>query len=763
MKIHDTVIHIALLLIILLPLISCGDDSGSEVSEWASISSKWGEIPEPGPSTQQTASLVLDVDKDGINDFIIGSRKKGPSVFWYKRTEDGWKKYVIEEDTLPIEAGGAFHDLDGDGDLDIVFGADASDNRMWWWENPYPEFEPNLPWKRYKIKNSGAKKHHDQLFGDFDGDGEVELVFWNQGDNKLFIAEVPEIHKKIGPWPYTEIFSSDSESEGLSIGDIDLDGKPDLVGGGRWFKHLGGNTYDPEIIDDSQRFSRVKVGQLKKGGRPEVVFAVGEGVGSLKWYEWVDGEWIGHDLSGFEVDHGHSLEIEDMDGDGNLDIFSAEMRLDGKNEDAKTWIFYGDGGGNFTKREIAAGFGNHESKVGDLDGDGDPDILVKPYNWDTPRIDVLLNNWNWKRHVIDSDKPWRSIFITSADLDGDGKKDIITGGFWYRNPGEIDGKWERIPIGDSFNNMASVYDFDGDGDMDILGTEGKGSDPDSDILWAENDSSGNFSVYKNISAGDGDFLQGIATDSFQGEGTHVALSWHEEGKGIQLLTVPHDPSHGRWNLSKISDFSQDEALSSGDIDRDGDGDLLLGTKWLRNDGSSWQVMTIYQTNDAPDRNLLADMNRDGKLDAVVGYEAISQQGKLAWYEQQGEPGSPLEWEEHLVGVITGPMSLDVGDVDKDGDLDIVAGEHNIEEPSRAKAYFFENGDGRGTNWITHIIYIGDEHHDGTQLVDIDGDGDLDIISIGWTHPNVILYENRNNADEKSSVLINGIDEPDEKL
>jgi hypothetical protein len=728
--------------IIFIVVISLAGYSGSATSsiKWNHLSSKNEQIPTPGPSTQQTASLVLDIDRDGINDFIIGSRQKGPSIFWYRRVAEGWKKYLVEDNTLPIEAGGAFHDLDRDGDLDLVFGADSSNNQVWWWENPYPNYAPNTSWKRREIKNTGANKHHDQIFGDFDGDGTAELVFWNQKADKLFLADIPSDPKNTQPWSYTEIFASSSESEGLAQADLDGDGKLDIVGGGRWFKYDGQGRYQPNIIDDDQTFTRAAAGQLKKGGRPEVVFVVGDGRGRLKWYEWTDKSWLGHDLLGFDVDHGHSLEVIDLDNDGNLDIFCAEMRLNGENSDAKMWFFLGDGHGNFTKTEVAKGLDNHESKVADLDGDGDLDILGKPYNWETPRLDIWLNNQKWQRHVIDSDKPWRSIFIISADLDGDGNEDIITGGWWYKNPGSPRGVWKRNFLGTPLNNMAAVYDFDEDGDLDVLGTEGKGSNANANFVWARNDGSGSFTILNNISKGDGDFLQGVAVARFQGEQLQVALSWHAGGKGIQMLTIPSNPDRETWSWRRISAISQDEALSTGDIDLDGDIDLLLGTKWLRNDGSSWSPYTLNSTSSSPDRNRLADINGDGKLDAVVGFEAISRKGKLVWYEQ---PGSATgKWTEHAIAQVIGPMSLDVADTDGDGDLDVVVGEHNLSNPATAKLYIFENTKGTGTNWSEHLVYTGDEHHDGAQLVDIDRDGDLDIISIGWNHEQVVLYENK---------------------
>jgi FG-GAP-like repeat len=378
---------------------------GQEYPRWTQLSSKTGDLPCPGKSTQQTGCLVLDIDRNGLNDIVITSRNAGSRMVWYQRDKAGWTIYPIDRG-LEIEAGGASADIDGDGDLDIVFGEDFSGTKVYWWENPYPVYAANRPWVRREIKSKGGMKHHDQIFGEFTDDGTVQLGFWEQASETLFLANIPRDPKRKERWDALPI-ARVGPAEGLAKADIDGDGKLDLIGGGYWFKYLEPSSrYQPMLIEKGLLSTRVQAGQLVEGGPLELVFVAGDDIGPLKWYEWRRGVWVGHDLLIEDVVHGHSLELADIDQDGHLDIFCAEMaqwtetatRPD--NPSARTWIFYGDGRGRFHKTLLATGLDNHESRVADLDGDGDLDIVVKPYTRDTPRVDVWLNQGNGPRKSI---------------------------------------------------------------------------------------------------------------------------------------------------------------------------------------------------------------------------------------------------------------------------------------------------------------------------------------------------------------------------
>jgi hypothetical protein len=379
----------------------------SAAPAWKHLSTATGDLPVPNGGTEQTSATVFDIDGDGVNDFVITERTTAPSVVWYRRTGNGWQRYVIEAAPLHIEAGSTFADIDTDGDLDFIAGGDWKSNEIWWWENPKPNYAPGTPWKRHIIKNTGGAKHHDEMFARLNGENSnPELVFWNQDSHKLMLAPIPADPRNSGPWPATEIYSYSVESEplqrgkaapfkgvneheGLAITDLDGDAKPDIVGGGHWFRNLGGNRFEPHEVDPGYTFTRAAAGRFKPGKMAQIVLVIGDGDGPLMFYEFSAGKWQGRKLA--DIHQGHSLQAVDFNRDGNLDIFCAEQRLNGTNPDSKIYVFLGDGKGNFTPTVIATGLDSHEAKAADLDGNGSMDVLVKPYNWQTPRLDILLN------------------------------------------------------------------------------------------------------------------------------------------------------------------------------------------------------------------------------------------------------------------------------------------------------------------------------------------------------------------------------------
>ncbi len=383
------------------------NDNASLKISWKHYSTENKDLPVPNSGGQQTASLATDLDKDGVFDFVITERTAAPSVVWYKKNGEKWDRMVVEDEALRIEAGSAHYDIDGDGDEDIVFAGESQSNEVWWWANPYPNYDQ--PWERHTIKKSGSNKHHDQLFGDFDGDGQQELVFWNQQGKALFIAEIPENPQEAEEWNFHPIYKystdsqmeqlgqeghpgwkDDNEHEGLAKADIDGDGTVDIIGGGRWFKHTGEGEFSENIVDASYVFTRAVAGQIIEGGRPEIILVVGDGVAPMILYEYREGTWHKNEIVA-SLNNGHTIDLLDFNQDGHLDLFSAEMRFGEGNPDSKIRILLGDGQGNFNEHVVATGYGVHEGRLVDLDGDGDYDVLGKPYSWKTPRLDVWIN------------------------------------------------------------------------------------------------------------------------------------------------------------------------------------------------------------------------------------------------------------------------------------------------------------------------------------------------------------------------------------
>lgn len=764
--------HLALVGFALLALISagCNEQTGSpEAMQHQLVDSR-------GPR-EPWGKAVGDINGDGRPDLIVAGNGPELPVLWrrvldklgvyqYVWPDQGilvwyespdWKKHVVSNQyrfRTDLEVA----DIDGDGKSDIVA---VTDQGLVWFHNP--------DWKPHRISDLLL---HDVEVADLDGDGKIDIVARNQslfghnnGDQLYFFKQVSPTH-----WEHSQL--TISHGEGLKVADLDGDGWPDVVVNQAWYRNPG-STADlanwqkvPYCPSWHWPHTYLNVRDINQDGKPDIILSPAEPVGSFFRLSWCESpfqagdKWVEHVVDPRVETAMHSVVLGDFNNDGRVDIAAATMHQAlGPKDIAIYW--QADGGGSWS-RSVIGTTGSHSMKALDFDLDGDLDIFGANWTGDHQPVELWKNtntirtSQNWRRHVIDSDMPWRSVFVHTADIDGDGLKDIVAGGWWYKNPGTLSEYWSRREIGMPANNVALVADFNGDGTPDLLSSTWndlgwtlyerflvklgfRGRFEAGGLVWAQNDGHGNFQIHSDIASGKGDFLQGVALLQ-EPLGKRVILSWHEPGRGLQQVRVPNNLATQIWRTGVFADDSQDEALSVADIDKDGLNDVITGTRWLRNNGDgSWSSHILHHTSANPDRHSVADLDGDGRLDVVIGYEAVSALGNLAWYRQESDPFKP--WTEHAIAELTGPMSLDLADMDGDGDLDVVVGEHDLKHPEMARLVWFENLSGDGSRWAMHVIHTGDEHHDGAHVVDIDNDGDLDVVSIGWGHRKLILYEN----------------------
>ncbi len=400
----------------LIPLFILFGIFTTKAQKWERTSSEDGAVPLSWKTTHQTASLAVDIDKDGIEEFVMAGYGQATSIIYLKFDRAiGWREFAVEKEALSLETGGTFYDIDSDGDNDLVFGGDAQSNKIWWWENPAPFFNPNVPWHRFEIKTDGENQHQDMVFGDFKQTGKAQLAFWNQGAKTLFVSNIPS-EVRSGKWVFEPVFVADKDTKlikGCVASDVDGDGNKDLVAGNYWFKYVDGKFKPTKVAEDG---GRVVAAKFRAGKKAQLVFAPSDSKGHLMLYECtgsaeVSANWKGRDLIGRELSHAHTLEAADINDDGNLDILCAEMvkwestprddkSTTDNNPNAEAFILYGDGKGGFTKTVFQTGIDFHEGKVADIDGDGDLDILSKSYIWKTPRVEMWLQNGTGERQPI---------------------------------------------------------------------------------------------------------------------------------------------------------------------------------------------------------------------------------------------------------------------------------------------------------------------------------------------------------------------------
>jgi len=181
----------------------------------------------------------------------------------------------------------------------------------------------------------------------------------------------------------------------------------------------------------------------------------------------------------------------------------------------------------------------------------------------------------------------------------------------------------------------------------------------------------------------------------------------------------------------------------GDLDNDGDMDIVganvamskEGLEWFSNDdgvGDSWTRYRIEYWG-SPPFVCFADIDGDDTLDVASITSATPKQ--VAWWERHAQ--SEPEWEQHVVlGGIHMSSELFCVDLDQDGDIDILSAEDWYNGLK-----WHENLDGTGLNWLSHSIGGYYDNPYSVHASDIDGDGDLDVVYCSEDAYEVSWFEN----------------------
>ncbi|MFC1474459.1 FG-GAP-like repeat-containing protein [bacterium] len=621
-----------------------------------------------GASVQTRRIKTSDVDGDGDTDIFIGYNT-GAKVF----ENDGSGDFT-DTGQPPIAAaeyvvGAAFADIDGDKDADLILSNYGGQNSVWLndgagvFSDSGQSFDPD--WTSLVAT------------GDLDGDGDIDFCIGNGGQDYIFLNDGSGVFSDSGVQ-----LGDSSATQGLAAVDVDADGDLDIAVGRavnipnkifinnldhaqtapvaptltaepdifRWDNAAETVTLQWTAGSDAETAANLLTYDVCLGttsgdcdvygglfpGTPNYLSAMFGNSGATTSYHialnpdvtttyyWsartVDATikssaWDTEDsftitpafeqVQGLGTSNSRRSAIADVDGDGDFDIIESCSVCANKvwtNDGAGTFSDSGESMGTYTSQDVT---------TADVDGDGDIDIVET--TWGAQGGRVWMNNGSGAfSYAGQIPGTYNSRFGSLADIDADGDIDYIESA----NTAEPNKVWVNNGSGtysDSGNTLGTgvllntdVGDVDNDGDNDIVGAGGS----TTAFLWL-NDGTGAFTDSGQLT-GDAPNTSHIIFADMDGDGNLDVFAaggaselWINDGTGTLI-----DPGQSEPGLYYCN---------AGDLDGDGDIDLMGTTSVVLNDGAgNLTDPGLTLTSPSALSVDLADFDGDGDLDATTG-------------------------------------------------------------------------------------------------------------------------------------------------
>ena len=339
--------------------------------------------------------------------------------------------------------------------------------------------------------------------------------------------------------------------------------------------------------------------------------------------------------------------------------------------------------------------------VGDFDGDGDPDVAFSRREPQTAYWFERHDDSRWTRHEIGKARQLkRTLGSAALDMDQDGWVDVVFWGVWFKNPGKSvpgDGQWKSVAY-DGGGHDVIAADLDGNKLLDLVTYDG-----------------------------------------------HVLACFDPSSKLSKVTIVADRHDHGGIAPNGV-----------GDLNGDGRVDIVIPGVWLENPGRRdlawpqhrWPHRPVEKASYGTSmRAWVADVDADGDNDIVysdcdtgfshVFWVANDDRG-MKWTRNQlpDPPGDTRTGSFHSLAVV---------DFDQDGQLEIFAGEQ--EDPDtymmgkgllpmkppglKERGVIWTRTDGPGIRFEPIVIHEDNPGWHDAVALDIDGDGDIDLVSKVW--------------------------------